>query len=243
MLATPSNLGAADWQREVEEMARWHPGFRSGVYRLPVPLYYWRGSLRPFKGNSDITQIIAHMGARQNIYVGSDGLLTPTGLVEGAPEITAKVNVKQRFTVEVVYLPKPAVPRIYALDPIIDERTYRDLVHLNHNQTSRSVARWHPEYRKARRPSCDLCVIAPQDGAWVWGRSTAADLIDQTALYLGALLIWQAIGRTKWPLPEAPHEPEAVLKETSPIQPCPCGSGKMFSNCHWSPYKAMVLGR
>ena len=220
-------------------MARWHPGMKSGVHRLPIPLYYWRGFVRPFNGNSDITQIGAHMNNKQSIYVGPAGLLTPTSYIDEAPTISSKVNVKQRFEIEVLYLPKPAVPRIYALSPVIDEVTSPDIVHLNRNQPGRFDRR-HPESGKANRPVCDLCVVAPQDGAWIWGRSTAADLIDQTALYLGAFLIWRATGRSKWLLPEAPHDPATVLGETQPIQPCPCGSGKMFLYCHLEEAKAMA---
>ncbi len=37
---------------------------------------------------------------------------------------------------------------------------------------------------------------------------------------------------SEWPGPEAPHEPEELIREVGVNEPCPCGSGKKFKKCH-----------
>lgn len=200
-------------------------GFVPGERVFPNAYKSWRGSIQPFGPESDVGQIASHLKLRKALSVHPDGQLEPTQSIPNSPNIPNLPQLQAAFEIEIVYLEPPYIPRIYALAPRIDVRTFRDHPHL-------SRYRPHPLYTfNPKYPDSDLCVFATQDDVWLWEQHTAADIVEYTAFWLAAHLLWVARGRQKWPMPEASHDPLTLLLTTPPQAQCSCGSGKQFKDC------------
>lgn len=214
------------WDRELEAM-RAFPGFVPGGRVFPSAYKSWRGSIQPFGPESDVGQIASHLKLQKALSVRRDGRLEPTCLIPTSADITNLSQLQTAFEIEIIYLEPPHIPRIFALKPRIDLRIFRDHPHL-------SRYRPHPFHAfNMSYPDSDLCVFATQDDVWLWEQEqhTAADIVEYTAFWLAAHLLWVASGRQKWPMPEASHDPLTLLLTTPPQAQCSCGSGKEFKDC------------
>lgn len=223
------DIDPSRWETEKVAVLNRFPDFASGERQHPSRHLYWRGELQPFPTNDHVSIVAAHLEAQEPIVASETGELSVETPTRPPAEVPLDAALRARFTIEIVYLSPPALPRIYAMAPRIDDQHYPDHPHLNRGPT-----RQHPLRGPMRlAPNSDLCVIAPQDGLWAWPTHTAKDLLVWTSFWLGAHVIWQARGRQyeDWPLPAAPHDPKGVLHEVKPSQPCPCGSGLPFGKC------------
>jgi len=190
---------------------------------------YWRGRLQPFQADSDSGLVVANMFARRTVRVYGDGFLEATGTDLAPYRVSGAAQLLTPYTIEVVTYAPPALPRIFALEPRLDSRTFPRVEHLNRDD---SGARANPEHHVLRsRPDCDLCIVAPQDNVWSWESKDIAELIGYTAVWLGAYAAVRWGGVPEWPLPHAPHAVERRMLEIPFGAMCPCGSGYSYGLC------------
>lgn len=213
------------WSRELTDMQSF-PQFAWGERSFPGNYRYWRGTLQPFGEDSNVELIARHLKLQRPLSVHHDGRLIPTEHnLTKAKKILCSPLLYTAFDIEIIYFEPPIIPRIYALSPRIDSRTFSIHPHL-------SRGRPHPLWQfDMVYPKDDLCVFATQDDAWLWEVHTVADLIEYTSFWLGAHLLWIIGGKKTWLIPEASHDPLKLLLSTPPQAQCSCGSGKHFVNC------------
>lgn len=201
------------------------PQFIWGERFFPYNYRFWRGTLQPFGKGSDIGLIAKHLQVQEALSVCPSGKLVPT---QGSLEplaVPSSPELHTQFEIEIVYLEPPNVPRIYALNPRIDPRTFKNHPHIN-------GGRPHPlHFVYPNLPNSDLCVFATQDDAWSWEKHTVADIIEYTSFWLAAHLLWSLSGRREWLIPGASHDPALLLLTTPPQAQCSCGSGRAFQVC------------
>jgi hypothetical protein len=213
------------WDRERSEM-RFFPQFTWGERFFPYNYRYWRGTIQPLNEESSLGEIAYCLKFQKALTVRPTGLLVPADADSKPLALGFLSQVAfTRFEIEIVYLDPPAVPRIFALQPRLDHRSYPDHPHLN-------KGRRHPLWGLERRlPDSDLCVFATQDGAWNWQQHSVADIVEYTSMWLAGHLFWLASGRKTWLIPGASHDPQWLLLNTPEEADCSCGSGKAFGSC------------
>ena len=80
------------------------------------------------------------------------------------------------------------------------------------------------------------CPLAPHDRDWDWEDGVVAYL-DRGCVWALKTLTLIATGGGRrpggvWLGPQASHDSATMLAEVDPSDPCPCGSGDRFEDCH-----------
>ena len=198
---------------------------------FPMPHSVFKMRLQPFGPEADAGLVVANMVSGRKIMVYPDGRLAPSDGDLEPRVVSDGPDMNTAFDIEVVVLEPPAVPRAYAVSPVLDDRTRPRPEHLN-GSLGKTYYRAHPEFERNNRfPRADLCLFAPQDSIWYWERNSIADIFSIGAVWLGAYVATRWGGLGGWPLPSAPHRPEDIIAETGPLDPCPCGSQKSYFVC------------
>ena len=83
-----------------------------------------------------------------------------------------------------------------------------------------------------------ICPLFPPDKTWVAGKDSIAKYIGHCCVWLIGHLYWNEFG--KWPLSEAPHEPRHLFYLMNGKDPCYCGSGKYYRDCHRKRDKKLI---
>jgi hypothetical protein len=226
MFAKPTwfDLDPDRWAHEEAEVKTRFPQFKMGERVNATRHRYWRGYLQPFEGLESVDVIAAHLKSQSPLSVDESGKLLPS-LSNLLPiEVDPTWDLDRRFLVEIVYQEPPAVPVIFCLNPTIDRRAFPTHPHLS---TGR-----HPAWvQPGLGPENALCVFAPHDDVWSWETGTAREVIEFTAIWLGAHAWWEASGKREWLLTGAPHDFRSLLREVRPSDQCQCGSGMSFGSC------------
>jgi hypothetical protein len=112
----------------------------------------------------------------------------------------------------------PEHPRVRVVEPDISTRTYPG----------------HPHFY---RPDV-ICPLFPPEKTWSWHTHNLVDYLGHVAVWLLKSQIWiatrDANGKGLWIGPDVPHDAETLLRLTAPDDPCHCGLGGKYKQCHRS---------
>jgi hypothetical protein len=101
-------------------------------------------------------------------------------------------------------------------DPEISARTYRGHPHL-----------YHPDV---------ICPLFPPEKTWSWHTHNLVDYLGHVAVWLLKSQVWMATrdanGKGLWIGPDVSHDAEMLLRLVAPGDPCHCGSGRKYKQCH-----------
>ena len=226
MFATPTwfDTDLDRWVREETVVKARFPQFEWGERVNATRHRFWRGYLQPFQNLEDVDLVAAHLKTRSPLSVETTGRLLPNIPTLSRLEADPAWDLDKRFLIEIVYQEPPAVPIIFCLNPVIDRLTFPFHPHLSNGR--------HPaKLMSGIGPENALCVFAPHDKVWFWETGTAKELIEFTAMWLGAHAWWIASGFQEWLIPGAPHDSVTLLRELGPLDPCQCGLGVPFGTC------------
>jgi hypothetical protein len=112
----------------------------------------------------------------------------------------------------------PQHPRVRVIDPEISARSYPGHPHLYHLDV--------------------ICPLFPPEKTWDWRTHNLTDYLGHVAVWLLKSQIWiatrDANDKGLWIGPEVPHDAATLLRLTARDDPCHCGSGKKYRQCHRS---------
>lgn len=122
----------------------------------------------------------------------------------------------QAFLLEATLHRPPEHPRVRVLEPVISQRTYPGHPHLYDLEI--------------------ICPLFPPEKTWSWNTHNLVDYLGHVAVWLLKSRVWIATrdqsGKGIWIGPDVPHDPETLLRIVAPGDPCPCGSGRKYRQCH-----------
>lgn len=84
------------------------------------------------------------------------------------------------------------------------------------------------------------CPLSPNDTTWNWGEGATWDYLAQVAIWILKTEVWARTGGGigdggVWLGAAMPHELTYVLRNVGPDDPCRCGRGLRYLDCHLLP--------
>lgn len=216
------------WDEEEQAVKRRFPHFRWEERPYPHLHRLWRGELHPLYPGCPVGLVAAHLKNELPLMINSRGALLTSSLKSEPLAIASADELYVPYMIEVVYHEPPIPPSIHILHPRVDLRVYPEHPHL------------YALPRPLGRSNAAACVYAPHDGDWSWNTSTAAKLIEWTALWIANHILW--VQTDKWFGPQSPHTRAELYGSVHPSAPCHCGSRKLYGQCHRPRDKNVRLG-
>ncbi len=239
-MSVPAGLTVADWttwraeqqerwQRDEESRQTWCPASESGERAGPTgPLGYWQAIAEPIPPPDEVTLVIADLDRGGDVEVERHGRVRHHRRCHAAHQLRQELEgvaiPATPFLVDLTLYPPPVHPKARILDPEISLRRFPG----------------HPHFYA---PDI-VCPIFPPEGTWSWHRHLISDYLDQVAIWLVKSSVWIVThatrGRGIWLGPDAPHDPQTLLRTVRPDDDCPCAMGQKYKRCCRNKHVAMV---
>lgn len=130
--------------------------------------------------------------------------------------LRALILPDRAFLLEAILHLPPQHPRVRVLEPLISQRTYPG----------------HPHFYDLEV----ICPLFPPEKTWSWDTHNLADYLVHVAVWLLKSQVWiathEATGQGIWIGPDVPHDAATLLRLVAPGDPCHCGSGRKYKQCH-----------
>ncbi len=85
-----------------------------------------------------------------------------------------------------------------------------------------------------------ICGFAPWKHPWNPDVSQIVDCVDHSLIWLFKQTVYSQ--SKHWLGSETPHSTEFLIKTIKPTEPCYCGSGKNYADCHRAPNRNELYG-
>lgn len=219
------------WARESEFMRAWFPlSFSAMATWGGKPTRIWRVYMNPYPPPEEMYQVLADLEANGGVDLSTHGrvrhaddCVLPDHVLRTVPWDASEVKriPVEPLLVELAYRRPPGHPRVTCITPAWSKLTLPD----------------HPHFYLPN----GICPLFPPDGDWTWSEDTAADYLQNVALWALKTWVWLATGRhgrAIWLGSEQGHSPED-LRIARPNAQCTCGSGLPFDSC----CRRRVLGK
>lgn len=234
-------LAAVDRRRELERIQRFYPGSCFQLPRQPGKSAILHLPMLPVPNEAERTLVFADL--RENLTVG----LLPSGRVchSGVQCSTSEAgharyleNLKFSDGLWWLTLSYPPTPG----------------PHYSNHPQARIVSPIpltqllsHPHLSRSADGDVWACPIPPHATEWSWRSGGTLGYLDQLSLWLLKTQVWIAtgggIGRFGiWLGAAGSHQPTDVLSSTDPDDPCTCGRGMRYADCHRPLDLRAVLG-
>lgn len=199
----------------------------------PFLIRVWEGELQPLPDDGDeAVKILADLEKDRWLRVARGGTLQHPQECNGPHQVPIPLRARSgyaiRFNLRAEQLPPPAHPKVYARYPHLGPELYHTQGHVNQDGS--------------------LCPYTIGDDEWSGQRDTLARyLFHGVSFLLAKHLYWQwtreATGIGIWPGTRGPHGTfEAILEalKRPPTNPCRCGTGKPYRDCHMEGDKHII---
>ena len=220
------------WEYEVKDVKRNYPDaawaeVRDGVLQTRA----WRLTMDPTPNEGELAIILADLEEGRMVRIGLRGKISHSTKCEisakNHPILMPHLKLPQQaYIVDLIYRPPrktaiwPIQPMAQIINPEISVRTYPN----------------HPHMYLGKGSSW-ACPLSPQDKSWKLCKGATVKYLDQVSLWLLKTMVWISTGAGvaglgKWIGPDTSHEPMSLFKSIPPNNPCWCGSGICYRDCH-----------
>lgn len=224
-------LNGSQWKHEADTVKGIYPDAEwDDVEDWEGATREWRLTIEPTPSDECLRYVLADLEAGKPVTVGDKGKVghstkCPT---EGHATFAPALRLPQeKYFVSLTYPAAgrgqtwPAHPKVRLLVP--------DVARLSPT---------HPHFfRLLDSGDAWACAVSPQDGRWGWKSGGTVDYLDQVAVWLVKTQAWIATGgglpwQGKWIGPASGHRPIEHLAAIEPTDPCWCGRGLGYGQCH-----------
>lgn len=223
------------WEYEVNDVRSVYPDAKwVNVYDEGNKTRAWLVNIDPIPYESDLLYVIADLDRGMDIDIGQNGKIYHSSSrcrvpLEDHQVLLPKLALpQQRYKVQLTYRGprKMAIastqPKTRILDPEISYKTFP----------------LHPHMYRGKQDDSWACPLSPQLTKWEWGAGATVMYLDQVAIWLLKTAIWIVTGAGiaglgKWIGPDTPHDKLHLIRDTGLSNPCWCGSGIAYRNCHF----------
>lgn len=219
------------WKYEVKEILQAYP---DAECRETVdegrPTRAWRLTMRPIPSQDELGCVLVDLDVGRTVSIHQYGTISHSLKCEvprdNHPLLLPSLKLPQQtYLVDLLYqVPaKNATwfvqPKVFVINPEISVRTYPYHPHMYTGNGS-----W-------------ACPLSPQDRGWKWEKGATVAYLDQVAIWLLKTAVWARTGAGiaglgKWIGPHTSHDPASLISTIKATDPCWCGSGVCYENCH-----------
>ncbi len=210
-------------QEKIESMRRAYPSLRV-VSSEDIGSLIWEGWLQALRSTDELDALLDDLDNDRPVDIERGDLYElrhdrECQIVHAEHRLKSKINEPIRlFRVRVEDFGDSRVPQARVLEPPIPKNERR------HNIGADGI-----------------CGFAPWEHPWNPDVSQIVDFVDHS------LLIWlfkqTVYSQSKhWLGSETPHSTEFLLKTIKPTEPCYCGSGKNYADCHRAANRNALYG-
>jgi len=223
----------AFWNDEVQQVTGWYAGafWTDGLFE-GRETRVWHLTMSPIPRADELHEILYDLDQGNLVCVGVNGLVahdnhTCEKTADHELLLPRLKLTPVSYQVDLIYPPAPFVrgrpvqPRAKVMAPALNAATCPR----------------HPHLYLARGDESWACPLSPQSTSWTWGPGATLAYLDQVALWLLKTVVWLATGGGilsfgKWLGPDTPHGALDLLSSVSATDPCWCGNGRSYEDCH-----------
>jgi len=209
-----------DWlEANTQTVANSYPQFQTAAPPVgSTATRAWKGVIAPLKGSEELGYILDDLanGAVVLVQAGTlshDPSCRRTHQRPGYLESLKAVD--SSFAISLLVFPPKHHPKAFCLTPEITKRIFPLHPHLHADNA--------------------VCSYQPNDRVLPWDDTTVTVFLNYTSIWLAKHIVWQQTGANQnaiWIGPAAGHTIQEILRDVGRNDPCPCGSGAKFKNCH-----------
>lgn len=227
----PSWMEGGFWEHEYDEITSYYPE------ALPIRFadaFGWRVVMDPIPPADGVEEVLIDLSLDRDMSVGRRGMVRCLKREANqdvrccGPAEIANVTIPRRpYIVEVEYPLMlqgpvgPIHPKARVVGPELSIRSYP----------------WHPHMNLGEDGDSWACPLSPHATSWSWLEGATWSYLAQVALWIVKTEVW---GRTGggvgnsgcWPGSAVPHTPAYIVQAVAGANPCRCGSGLSYRNCH-----------
>lgn len=219
------------WEHEQRDIAAYYP---EALPLTKSALRGWRLVMDPIPAACNLPFILDDLIADRTVDIGKRGSIRRAAgsynvaLDDITPRLHALRIPRRPYLVELA-LPTsvngpvgPVHPRAHVIVPDISLRSYPSHPHLNSDGKGDSWA----------------CPLSPSETPWEWARGATWDYLASVAIWILKTEVWARTGggissNGVWIGSSMPHDPNYVLSNVRLHDPCRCGQGDSYLNCHF----------
>lgn len=223
------------WEHEVKDVTSVYPDAQWRVINIKrdVDTRAWQLSMEPIPDEEELHYILYDLNRGASVAIGQEGKISHSRMhcelpLECHQSLLPKVRLSSiRYLVDLMY---PIIPYSNA-GPI------QPKVHIIMPEISAQVYPKHPHMYGNLRQDSWACPLSPQYSQWNWEKGATISYLDQIAIWILKTAIWAKTGAGIaslgiWIGPDTSHEPLSLINNINPTDPCWCGSGVCYSQCH-----------
>lgn len=220
------------WKHEVEDVLQAYPDakWRESIHE-GKPARTWRLKMTPIPSQDELGYVLADLEVGRTVAIHQCGRISHSLKcevpIDTHPMLLPKLKVPQQtYLVDFVYRSQlknatgPTQPKAFIINPEISVRTYPYHPHMYNNY----YGSW-------------ACPLSPQDKSWSWGEGASVKYLDQVAIWLLKTSVWSKTGAGiaglgRWVGNDTSHDPAFLFSSIQATDPCWCGRGVCYGNCH-----------
>lgn len=178
----------------------------------------WEGVLQPFSGCHELGFILDDLRMDRSVRVKAGTLshdVECIGIHRPIPFLDRLKPAEARFKIAVLAYPPKRHPQAFGKSPEITKQRFPFHHHINVDGS--------------------ICPYSATETHLPWHGQTVPTFLDYVAIWAAKHYVWEKTGANEsatWLGSVAPHTPSEVLRQVGRNDPCPCGSGKKFKQCH-----------
>jgi SEC-C motif len=183
----------------------------------------WEGILRPFSDCRELGFILDDLRMDRPVRVQAGTLSHDadcTALHRPIPFLDKLSPAEAHFRIAVLTYPPKRHPQAFGKSPEITKQRFPFHHHINTDGS--------------------ICPYSATETHLPWHGQTVSIFLDYVAIWTAKHYVWEKTGANEsatWLGSVAPHTPSEVLRHVGRNDPCPCGSGKKFKQCHLAVYE------
>ena len=199
-------------QEKIESMRRSYPSLRV-VSTDDAGSLVWKGWLQPIRSAGELDALLDDLDNDRPVEIVRGELYElrhdrECRIVHAEHRLKSKIKEPIRlFRVRVEDFGDKRVPQARILEPPIPAHERRHTI--------------GPD---------GICGFAPWKHPWNPDVSQIAEFVDHSLIWLFKQTVYSE--SKHWLGSETPHSTEFLLKTIKPTEPCYCGSGKNYADCH-----------
>lgn len=199
-------------QEKIESMRRCYPSLAL-ISSGDTGSVVWEGWLQPIRSADQLDALLEDLDNDRPVNIVRGELYElrhdqDCRIIHGEHRLKSKIKASIRlFKVRVEDFGDKRVPRARVLEPRIPTNERR------HNIGTDGI-----------------CGFAPWEHPWDPDVSQIVDFVDQSLIWLFKQTVYSQ--SKHWLGSETPHDTEFLLKTIKPTEPCYCGSGRNYADCH-----------
>ncbi len=230
-------MGPNLWEYEKNQVPDVYPGAQwQDIVDEQSKTRAWLLTMAPIPEASELSTILFDLQQNKGASIGHQGKIFHSEIqcserTESHQQLFPNVKIWQHhFTVQLIYRKPPqgalfsTQPKARILSPEISAKKYPSHPHIYSNIT---------------RTDSWACPLSPQHTEWSYKKGATIEYLDQLSIWILKTMVWVAtggvVGIGKWVGADTPHNKSYLLKTVGPSEPCWCGSGRKYSNCHLQP--------